>query len=124
MGKIWSREELARIGELCKKYQVPVFSDEIHCDLTAPGKGYVPFASVDETCRMNSITAMAPTKAFNIAGMHSAAAFVPEESLRQRMDRAMRRDEVADPGAFAMDAAMAAFSDEGWEWLVSPPGLY
>ena len=87
VGKIWSREELARIGELCKKYQVTVFSDEIHCDLTAPGKGYVPFASVDETCRMNSITALAPTKAFNIAGMHSAAAFVPEESLRQRMDR-------------------------------------
>lgn len=119
VGKIWSREELAKIGELCKKYKVTVFSDEIHCDLTAPGKGYVPFASVDETCRMNSITALAPTKAFNIAGMHSAAAFVPAESLRQRMGQAMRRDEVADPGAFAMDAAMAAFSDEGWEWLVS-----
>lgn len=119
VGKIWSREELARIGELCKKYHVPVFSDEIHCDLTAPGKGYVPFASVNETCRMNSITALAPTKAFNIAGMHSAAVFVPEEGLRRRMDRAMRRDEVADPGAFAMDAAIAAFSDEGWEWLVS-----
>ena len=119
VGKIWSREELARVGSLCRRHQVLVVSDEIHCDLTAPGKGYVPFASVDETCRMNSITAIAPTKAFNIAGMHSAAVFVPEEGFRQRMDKAVRRDEAADPGAFSMDAAVAAFSNEGWEWLVS-----
>ena len=119
VGKIWSREKLARIGELCKKYQVLVFSDEIHCDLTAPGKGYVPFASVDETCRMNSITALAPTKTFNIAGINSAAVFVPEEGLRQRMDRALNTDEVAEPNAFAVDATIAAFSDEGWEWLTA-----
>ncbi|MCR5296247.1 MAG: pyridoxal phosphate-dependent aminotransferase [Clostridiales bacterium] len=116
-GRIWSREELARLGSLCRKHHVLVFSDEIHCDLTAPGRAYVPFASVDETCRMNSITALAPTKAFNIAGINSAAVFVPEEGLRQRMDRALNTDEVAEPNAFAVDATLAAFSDEGWEWL-------
>ena len=119
VGKIWSREELAKIGSLCKKHHVLVFSDEIHCDLTAPGCAYVPFASVDETCRMNSITALAPTKTFNIAGINTAAVFVPEEGLRQRMNRALNTDEVAEPNAFAVDAAVAAFSDEGWEWLTA-----
>ena len=118
-GKIWSREHLARVGELCKKHHVLVFSDEIHCDLTAPDSSYVPFASVNDTCRFNSITAVAPTKTFNIAGIHSAAVIVPEEGLRQRMDRALNTDEVAEPNAFAMDATVAAFSDEGWDWLTA-----
>ena len=119
VGKIWSAKELEKIGSLCEKHQVLVVSDEIHCDLTAPGQGYIPFASVNETCRMNSITALAPTKAFNIAGLHTAAVFVPEEELRKRMNHALNADEVADPGAFAVDAVTAAFSKEGWEWLVS-----
>ena len=119
VGRIWDRENLARLGSLCRKHHVLVFSDEIHCDLTAPDTAYVPFASVDEACRMNSITAMAPTKAFNIAGLHTAAVFVPDEVLRQRMNRALNASEAADPCAFSVDAATAAFSEEGWEWLVS-----
>ena len=122
VGKIWNREQLAQIGSLCRKHEVLVFSDEIHCDLTAPDKAYIPFASVDEACRMNSITALAPTKTFNIAGIHSAAVFVPEEGLRQRMKRALNTVEVAEPNAFAVDATTAAFSDEGWDWLVSLRG--
>ena len=118
-GRTWSREDLARIGELCRKHHVLVFSDEIHCDLTAPGHAYVPFASVDETCRMNSISALAPTKTFNIAGINSAAVLVPEEGLRQRIDRALNTDEVAEPNAFAAEATIAAFTDEGWEWLTA-----
>ena len=119
VGRIWNKEDLARLGNLCRKHHVLVFSDEIHCDLTAPDTAYIPFASVDEACRMNSITAIAPTKAFNIAGLHTAAVFVPDEELRQRMNRALNASEAADPCAFSVDAATAAFSDEGWEWLVS-----
>ena len=119
VGKIWSREDLAKIGELCNKHHVPVFSDEIHCDLTAPGKGYIPFASVSEICRLDSITALAPTKAFNIAGLKTAAVCIPNEEYRQRMEQMLRADEVNDPGAFAMDAVTAAFSEEGWEWLTA-----
>lgn len=73
VGRIWSREELGQAGELCRKYHVTVISDEIHCDLTAPGQEYVPFASVSESCRNNSITCIAPTKAFNLAGLKTAA---------------------------------------------------
>ena len=117
VGKIWSRENLETVGKLCDKAHVPVFSDEIHCDLTAPERGYIPFASAHETCRMNSVTALAPTKAFNIAGLKTAAVCVPNEQYRQRMEQMLCADEVCDPGAFAMDAVTAAFSDEGWEWL-------
>lgn len=116
-GKIWDTVTLEHVGELAKRHHVLVFSDEIHCDLTAPGCQYVPFASVSKVCRDNSITAVAPTKAFGIPGLHSAAVIVPEEGLRQRMNRALNTDEVAEPGAFAIESAVAAFSDEGWEWL-------
>ena len=72
-GMIWTREELGRIGELCAANHVKIMSDEIHCDLTEPGYGYIPFASVSETCAQNSITCIAPTKAFNLAGLQTAA---------------------------------------------------
>ena len=67
-GKIWDKATLERVGELCYENNVTVLSDEIHCDLIDPGKNYVPFASVSEKCRENSITCIAPTKAFNLAG--------------------------------------------------------
>ena len=70
-GKIWDRETLKRIGELCKKYYVTVVSDEIHCDITDPDKEYIPFASVSDICRDISITCIAPTKTFNMAGISS-----------------------------------------------------
>lgn len=116
VGKIWDRETLARIGELCLKYHVVVISDEIHCDLTDPGTAYVPFASVSEACRENSITCMAPTKAFNIAGLQTAAVSVPNPLLRHRVWRGLNTDEVAEPNAFAVTAAIAAFT-QGGEWL-------
>lgn len=116
VGKIWDRETLARIGSLCKKHHVTVISDEIHCDLTVPGREYIPFASVSEECRDNSVTCIAPTKAFNLAGLQTAAIVVPGEALRHKMYRAINTDEVAEPNAFAVQAAEAAFS-EGGPWL-------
>ena len=118
VGKIWDREKLERIGELCKKHHVIVVSDEIHCDITAPGKEYIPFASVSEACRENSVTCIAPTKAFNMAGLQTAAIMVPGEALRNKMYRAINTDEVAEPNAFAVPAAVAAFK-EGGDWLDS-----
>ena len=116
VGRIWRKEELARIGELCKKHHVTVISDEIHCDITSPGKSYTPFAAASDICKEISITAIAPTKAFNIAGLHTAAVMVPDETLHHRMWRALNNDEVAEANAFAVDAAIAAFTF-GAEWL-------
>lgn len=116
VGKIWDRETLWRIGELCNKYHVIVISDEIHCDLTEPGTEYVPFASVSDVCKRNSITCMAPTKAFNLAGIQTAAVMAADETLRHKAERALNGDEVAEPNAFALTAAITAFT-EGEDWL-------
>lgn len=116
VGKIWDRDTLERIGELCCRYNVLVLSDEIHCDLTDPGCDYVPFASLTEQCRENSITCIAPTKAFNLAGLQTAAVVVPNKNIRHKVWRGLNTDEVAEPNAFAIDAAIAAFT-KGETWL-------
>jgi cystathionine beta-lyase len=116
VGKIWSRDELSEIGRLCARYHVTVVSDEIHCDLTKPEKNYIPFASVSEQCRKISVTCVAPSKTFNIAGLHSSAVICPDEFLRQRVERGLNTDEVAEPNAFAVEGAVAAYSSGG-EWL-------
>ncbi len=116
VGKIWDRETLARIGELCWKHNVLVLSDEIHCDITDPDISYIPFASVSEHCRGNSITAIAPTKTFNIAGLHTAAAMAVNPSIRHKIWRALNTDEVAEPNAFSIAATVAAFN-HGAAWL-------
>lgn len=116
VGKIWDRETLSRIGELCYKHNVLVVSDEIHCDLTDPGKEYIPFASVSELCAENSITCIAPTKTFNLAGIQTAAVVVPNPVLRHKVNRGLNTDEVAEPNVFATTAAVAAFC-KGGEWL-------
>ena len=116
VGKIWDRETLERIGELCWKHHVVVVSDEIHCDLTDPGFSYVPFASVSGHCRENCVICIAPTKAFNLAGLQTAAVAVPNPVLRHKVWRGLNTDEVAEPNAFAIDAAIAAFT-EGANWL-------
>lgn len=115
-GHLWSSYELFKVGELCQKYNVTVIADEIHCDLTDPGKEYVPFASVSEVCRDISVTCIAPTKTFNIAGVNSAAVMVPNKFLRHKMWRQLNTDEVAEPNIIAMEATVAAFN-KGEEWL-------
>ena len=116
VGAIWDRETLARIGELCWEHHVLVLSDEIHCDLTDPGYGYTPFASVSDHCRRNSIICVAPTKTFNLAGLQTSAAAVPDPVLRHKVWRALNTDEAAEPNCFAAEAAIAAFT-QGGPWL-------
>lgn len=118
VGKIWERETLERIGDLCSKHHVLVLSDEIHCDITEPGWEYTPFASVSDNCRTNSITCVAPTKAFNLAGLQTAAVIVPDDRLRHKISRGLNTDEAAEPNVFAAVAPIAAFTCGG-EWLDS-----
>ena len=118
IGRIWDKYTLAKIGVLCHKNHVTVISDEIHCDLTFPSKSYIPFASVNDVCRNISITCIAPTKAFNIAGIQTAAVYAPNQMLCNKAFRSLNTDEVAEPNAFAVDAAVAAFS-KSEDWLDS-----
>ena len=115
-GKIWDKQTLARIGELAYDNGVTVISDEIHCDLTDPGTGYVPFASASEKCFDNCVVCVSPTKAFNLAGIQTAAAAVPNKRLRHKVWRALNTDECAEPNSFAITAAVTAF-EKGGAWL-------
>jgi len=115
-GNVWSKEDLMKIGDLCTKHHVVVMSDEIHCDITALENSYIPFASVSENCASNSVTCISASKAFNLAGLQSAAIVIPEEGLRQKIDRGLNSDEIAEPNVFTIDATIAAFT-QGEEWL-------
>ena len=116
IGKIWDCETLALIGELCVKHHVLVVSDEIHCDLTKPEREYIPYASVSDICKFNSITCVAPTKAFNLAGIQTAAVIIPNENIRHKVNRGLNTDEIAEPNVFAAIAPVAAF-EYGSIWL-------
>ena len=115
VGKLWSRGELAKIGELCKRHSVTVISDEIHCDFVRPGLSYTPFASVNDTCADISVSCVSASKTFNIAGLQSAAVFAKNPLLRYRAFRGINTDEVGEPNAFAMAANIAAYTEcDGW----------
>lgn len=115
-GKIFTKEELGKIGDLCKKYSVTVIADEIHCDFTVPGKKYIPFASVSETCKDISVTCISPAKSFNIASLCTSAVVVFNPVLRHKVWRALNTDECAEPSAFALVAAYEAYMNGG-EWF-------
>ena len=115
IGKIWNKEELEKIGKLAKKYGVFVISDEIHCDITEPGYFYQPFAFNDINKDI-SITCLAASKVFNIAGLQSACLIIPNEDIRRKVNRGLNNDEVAEPNFFSMNANIAAFS-LGDEWV-------
>ena len=116
VGKIWDRETLAKIGELCKRHGVTVISDEIHCSVTAPGKSYIPFASASDVCADISLTCVAASKAFNLAGLQSACVIAKNPILRHKAWRGINTDEVGEPNVFAIDANIAAYR-HGGEWL-------
>lgn len=119
VGRVWSKEQLALIGEMCARYGVTVIADEIHCDVAEPKVGYVPFASASPICADISITMLSPSKTFNLAGMRSAAVMVPNQELREKVFRHLNYDEVTEPNSFAVTSAVAAFTEEGAVWLDS-----
>lgn len=116
IGKVWDRETLEKIGQLCLKHNVLVLSDEIHCDLVLGNKVYTPFASLSKEISQNSITCIAPTKSFNIAGIQTSSIVIPNEDIRKKVNRGINTDEIAEPNAFAIEAAIAAFT-KGEHWL-------
>ena len=116
VGRVWTREELQRIGEICLKNNVIVVSDEIHCDLVYESNTHIPFASVSEQFLQNSVTCIAPTKTFNIAGIQVANIIAANAEIREKVDKALNVNEVCEINAFAVEALMAAYND-GEEWL-------
>lgn len=116
-GRVWTRDELTRVAELCRKYGVRVVSDEIHCELTLYDNEYVPFGSLPDELSRDSITCCSPSKAFNTAGLQIANIVCRDAEVRNRIDRAVNINEVCDVNPFGVIALQAAYSDEGYEWL-------
>lgn len=116
-GRVWRREELERIAQICYDNNVIVISDEIHADMTFKGFEHIPFATVSEQARMNSITMMAASKSFNIAGLISSFTIIPNEQLRKIYNGFLLKSELNHPHIFATIATAVAFTPEGEEWL-------
>ena len=114
-GIVWSRETLEKLAEFCHFRKIIVVSDEIHCDMALFGNKHIPFASVSEKAAQCSITFGAPSKTFNIAGIVSSYAIVPDEKLRERFFRWLEASELSAAHLFAPIATMAAFN-HGEEW--------
>ena len=116
VGRVWSREELTRIGKICFENGVIVVSDEIHCDLVYPGYRHIPFASLNDDLCGHLITCTAPTKTFNIAGLQCANIHVSDDTFRQKINKALIINEVNAINPFAVEALIAAYNNSE-EWF-------
>ncbi|MBR1575189.1 MAG: pyridoxal phosphate-dependent aminotransferase [Bacteroidales bacterium] len=116
-GRIWTEEELRRVGELCLKHGVTVISDEIHCELEMPGQRYLPFASLSPDFEAACVTLCSPSKAFNIAGLEISNVITASKILRTRIGRVIAATEHGGLNPIGVAALQAAYSPEGEAWL-------
>lgn len=115
-GRVWSKDELARMCEICAKYNVLVISDEIHCDMALKGYKHVPFAICCDKAKDICITFMAASKTFNIAGLKSSYHVIPNEEIRKQYHEFLRKSELDTAHVFATGPVATAYN-EGEEWL-------
>ena len=115
-GTVWGEEVLRRVADICERKGLIVIADEIHADLTLPGHHHVSYSTVSEAAARHSLTFMAPSKTFNIAGLGSSVCYIADEGLRKRFFGWLDGLGVAGGNIFAFTAAEAAFA-QGEEWL-------
>ncbi len=116
VGRVWSREELLKVGELCTKYDVVIVSDEIHSDLIFSGCKHTPLASLSEKLAERTITCIAPSKTFNIAGFGTSMTITSNESLKNKLDGYLNKLGIEMTNLFGIAALEAAYN-QGEEWL-------
>ena len=116
-GRVWEREEIARLMELYRKYDVYVISDEIWADLTMPGFRHIPTQMVSEDARMRTVAMYAPSKTFNLAGLVGSYHVIYNPYLRDRITKAGAATHYNSMNMLSMHALIAAYSPEGREWL-------
>ena len=116
VGRVWTVEELRKIGEICLKYGIQVIADEIHCELVYSGSKYTPFASISEEFSKNSITCIAPSKTFNLAGLQSSIIVFGNNEQKNRYDYLLQINDIKRNNCFSLVATEAAYR-HGEEWL-------
>lgn len=115
-GRVWTKDELEKMGAICDKHHVFVISDEIHCELVMPGYKFTPFAAVSEVNLRNSVTLSSPSKSFNTAGLQIANIICEDDEVRRRIERVINIFEVCDVNPFGPIALKAAYN-ESEDWL-------
>lgn len=115
-GRVWTKDELIRLGEICVKNDLIIVSDEIHCDLTLNGHIHTPFASLSDEFLKRSVTCTAPSKTFNIAGLQISNVVIPDPLLRRKFAFQLSKNGIYEPNSFGAAGAEAAYR-YGDEWL-------
>lgn len=115
-GRVWTREELKKVATICAQNNVIIVADEIHADLTLLPYEHIPFASVSEEAKQNSVVFASPSKAFNMAGLATSYAVIANPTLRRRFESYVEGNELATGNVFAFNTVVAAYN-KGEEWL-------
>jgi cysteine-S-conjugate beta-lyase len=116
VGRVWTHEELNRLAEICISANILILSDEIHCDLVLPGFTHTPMASISEKIADNTITFIAPSKTFNLAGLSTSSVVISNPALRKSFTRLVDNLHVGNGNVFGTIASIAAYS-HGHAWL-------
>ena len=116
VGRVWSRDELTRFGEICLEQDVLIVSDEIHGDLLYPGVRFTPLAAIHEDFAQHSITCSGGSKTFNLAGLHTSNIIIPNEDLRGQYEKTLLSSGLMGSSIFGLVALETAYR-EGGEWL-------
>lgn len=116
VGRVWTKEELVRLGEICIRYGICVIADEIHSDLIFSGHKHIPFAMISEEFRQNTITCIAPSKTFNLAGLQASIVIFPNEIDKARFDNVLGTLDIRRNNCFSVVASEAAYR-YGEDWL-------
>ena len=116
VGRVWRKDELINLGNICLKHNVKVISDEIHCDFTYPGHKHYVFASLDPQFLMNSVTCTSPSKTFNLAGLQVSNIFIPNLKMKKKFEKAVAQTGYSQLNLFGLVACKAAY-EFGDIWL-------
>ncbi|WP_432404742.1 MalY/PatB family protein [Wukongibacter sp. M2B1] len=116
IGRVWTKEELTKLGDICLKNNIKVISDEIHSDIVYEGHRHIPFSSISEEFAQNSITCLAPSKTFNIPGLQASVAVLPNKSDYDLLDEAFTTIDIKRNNCFSLVACEAAYT-KGQGWL-------
>jgi len=116
VGKVWQKKELEQLAELCVRYNVLTISDEIHSDLILFGNKHIPLASLGKEMADLTLTCVAPSKTFNLAGLYTSAVIITNPGLKKRYDRILDAVHVGGGNIFGQVAMEAAYT-HGEEWL-------
>jgi cysteine-S-conjugate beta-lyase len=116
VGRAWTREELTELADICLKNNILILSDEIHCDLVLPGFSHTPFATLSDEIAENTITCIAPSKTFNLAGLATSTVIISNPALRKSFNRIVDSLHIGNGNIFGTAASVAAYTF-GHEWL-------